>query len=286
MGQDNHGAMSPTSVRPLKPFMGRYANVILDLDGCVWIGDEALPGSVEAVTAMRQEGKRLAFVTNNAMHSEEDFVRRLWSMGFQASVEEIFTPATAVRALLADTPDWQRALVVGAPALVRAVQGAGLRVYEPDPADVHAPGDLDVVIVAAHSHLRFDDLRLATHALAGGLPLIATDGDVAYPLPGGPCPGTGAIVAALEAASGTQARVLGKPEPFLFEIALERLGPGETLVVGDRLDADIAGAQAAGLDSAIVLTGSVTGEDAAAWTPDITHVADLLGDLVLAGPAR
>lgn len=278
--------MSPTSVRALKPFMGRYANVILDLDGCVWIGDEALPGSVEAVTAMRQEGKRLAFVTNNAMQSEEDFVRRLWSLGFQASVEEIITPATAVRAVLADNPGWQRALVVGAPALVRAVQGAGVRVYEPHPADVEAPGDLDVVIVAAHARLHFDDLRLAAHALAGGLPFVATDGDVAYPLPGGPCPGTGAIVAALEAATGTQARVLGKPDPFLFRIALEHLGEGETLVVGDRLDADIAGAQATGLDSAIVLTGSVTAEDAAAWTPQITHVADLLGDLVLAGPAR
>lgn len=270
----------------LDPFMAAYENVILDLDGCIWIGDDALPGSREAVGALRAAGKRVAFVTNNAMHSEEDFVRRLWSLGFQASVDEIVTPATAVRALLAEETGWEKALVVGAPALVRAVESAGVHAYLPRPEDVEAPQDLDVVVVAAHDRLRFHELRLAAHALAREIPFVATDGDTSYPLPGGPCPGTGAMIAALTAATGVVPRTLGKPDPYLFRIALERLGDGPTLVVGDRLDADVAGAQATGLDSAVVLTGSSTAADVAAWTPPVTHVAALLGDLMLTGPAR
>jgi len=278
--------MPSTPLPTLKPFMEDYANVILDLDGCLWIGDEALPGASAAVDALRAAGKGIAFVTNNAMHSEEDFVRRLWGHGFRASVDEIVTPATAVRALLSAEEDWQRALVVGAPALVRAVEAAGVRAYVPDPADVEAPEDIDVVVVAAHDDLRFHDLRLAAHALAAGVPFVATDGDTSYPLPGGPCPGTGAVLAALTAATGVRPRVLGKPHPQLFRVALDGLGAGATLVVGDRLDADVAGAQATGLDSAVLLTGSSTERDVAAWSPPVTHVAPGLADLVLAEPAR
>jgi glycerol-1-phosphatase len=265
----------------LKPFMQDYDNVILDLDGCVWVGDEALPGSSEAVAALRQAGKGIVFLTNNAMHTEEEFVRRLWALGFQASVDEIVTPATAIRAVIEEHPDWRRALVVGAVALMRAVEAAGLDVYVPDHDDVHAPDDIDVVIVAAHDDLHFAELRLAAHALARDTPLVATDGDAAYPLPGGPCPGTGSVVALLHAATGAEATIVGKPAPYLFTVAVERLGSGRTLVVGDRLDADIAGAQGAGLDCAIVMTGADTEDAVAAWTPAVTHQAAMLGPLML-----
>jgi glycerol-1-phosphatase len=100
-------------------------------------------------------------------------------------------------------------------------------------------------------------------------------------MPDGPWPGAGPVVAAIEAGTGATARSVGKPDPQLFLTALDRLGPGRAIVVGDRLDVDAAGARAAGLDSAIVLTGATTADEASAADPAPTHVADSLGDLVL-----
>jgi HAD superfamily hydrolase (TIGR01450 family) len=264
---------------PVTALLRRYDRVLLDLDGCVWVGDEATPRAPEAVTALREGGARIAFVTNNAMLGTDEFVRKLWGLGFQASLEEVVTPGGALQHRLAERADRLRtAFVIGASPVHRHVADSGVRILN----DTDLASRADVVVVSGYEGIDYDDLRVATQALSRGAEFLASDLDPAYPMADGPWPGTGSIVAALEYATGQKAVSVGKPEPALFETALDRLGPGRALVVGDRLDADLAGAEAAGLDAAIVLTGVTTLEQAeAAREPAPVAIAATLGDLVL-----
>jgi glycerol-1-phosphatase len=261
----------------LSPALAGYDHVLLDLDGCVWLGDRPTPRAVEAVTALRSAGKGLAFVTNDGRQGEEEIVRKLWRLGFRAAREEVVTVAGAVQFLCASS-DWRSAVVIGSPALHRHVADAGLRILNStDLAPV-----ADVVIAAAHDGFHYGELREATQALLRGAALVAAGLDATFPMPDGPWPGSGPVVAALEYASGVRARNVGKPAADLFRTALDRLGPGRALVIGDRLDADVAGARAAGMDGAVVLTGATSAEQAAAADPRPAHVAATLADLVLA----
>ena len=140
-----------------------------------------------------------------------------------------------------------------------------------------------MVVVAGHDDLRFDDLTAAIQAVIGGAEMIASCRDRTFPADDGLSPGTGAIVAALEYATQRTAIAVGKPEPQIFLTALDRLEGGRTLVVGDRLESDLAGAAAAGLDGAIVLTGVADRAQAqAAEDPAPVRIADDLHSLLLA----
>lgn len=262
---------------PLTPLLSAYDHVLLDLDGCVWVGDVPTPRAVLAIDALRDAGKGIAFVTNNAMHPAEDFVRKLWGLGFRAAVEEVVTAGHVVQEILTANDDWDTAFVIGAPALHRNVRAAGLNVL----VDEDEASGADVVVVAAHESFDFAQLRTACLAVAGGAPIIASDRDASYPVNGGFWPGTGSVLAALETATGAEATVAGKPGAEIFHVALERLGPGRAIVIGDRLDADMAGATAAGIDGALVLTGTTSEAEALAWSPAPVAVAATLADLVL-----
>jgi HAD superfamily hydrolase (TIGR01450 family) len=243
---------------PLSPLFSRYDQVILDLDGCVWIGPQAVPGAPEAIATLRDAGKRVAFVTNDPRHAGEEFVRRLWGIGVQASLADVVTVGAAVQYLLAETRRGGTAFVIGTDAFCRHVADAGVRIV--NRTDLASRAEL--VVVAGTDDVDYDDLRNAVLALRRGAEFLATGRDPTYPMPDGLWPGTGAILAAVEVGSGRQAAIVGKPEPQLFFTALDRLGDGRTLVIGDRIDADIAAAQKARLDSALVLTGGATREEA------------------------
>jgi glycerol-1-phosphatase len=261
---------------PVAPALAPYDHVLLDLDGCVWVGDAPTPRAPQAVTALREAGKGIAFVTNDGRHADDDFVRKLWRLGFQASREEVVTVGGALQHVLAESGH-RSAFVVGAPAIHRHVADAGLRILNGSDLASRA----DVVVVAAHEAFHYGELRGAMQAVLRGADLICSGRDRTFPMPDGPWPGAGPVVAAIEAGTGATARSVGKPEPQLFLTALDRLGPGRALVVGDRVDVDAAGARAAGLDSAIVLTGATTAAEASAAEPPPTHVAGSLADLVL-----
>jgi HAD superfamily hydrolase (TIGR01450 family) len=265
---------------PLSPLLQRYDHALVDLDGCLWVGDEPTKRSVDAVTALRQAGKGVAYITNDSRLSGEEFVRKLWRLGFQASLEEVVTVGGALQHFLAVRGDGaSSAFVVGAPAIVRHVRDAGLRVLN---GTEFAPR-AEVVVIAGHEGFDYGELRTATQAVLRGAGLVAAGRDATFPMPDGPWPGTGAVVAAVEAATRRKAVVVGKPEAPIFETALDRLGPGRALVIGDRLDADLAGAAAAGLDSAIVLTGATSRDEAeAAKDPRPVAIAETLAELVLA----
>ena len=158
--------------------------------------------------------------------------------------------------LLAETRTGRTAFVIGSEVLHRHVAEAGLTVVNGTPRAVEA----ELVVVGGTDQFDYPLLRDAARAARHCGDLLATARDPTLPMPDGPWPGTGALVAAVEVASGQTAAVVGKPEAQLMLAALDRLGDGRTLVVGDRLDSDVAAAGAAGLDAALVLSGPGTGE--------------------------
>ncbi|HEY2161276.1 MAG TPA: HAD-IIA family hydrolase [Solirubrobacteraceae bacterium] len=263
----------------LSPLLARYDNVVLDLDGCVWVGAACTREAPQAVSQLRSAGKALAFVTNDSSHSPEDYVRKLWSLGLQASLEEVVTVGAAIQHALAAKPQ-TGVYVIGSEAMFRHVSEAGHRILN----GTGRERDAQIVVVAWHEAFSYAELRNATQAVLSGAEIIAAGRDRTFPTEDGPWPGSGAVVAALEYATGQTATVLGKPDPQIFMTAVDRLGDGRTLVVGDRLDSDLAGAHAAGLDAAIVLTGVTSSEEALeAADPAPVAVASDLHELVVGG---
>jgi HAD superfamily hydrolase (TIGR01450 family) len=260
----------------LSPLLRDYDHVLLDLDGCVWVQNEPTPNAREALAALRGGGKRIAFVTNDSRLAPEEYVRKLWALGLQASLEEIVSVGAAIQYTLAARPPVPT-FVIGSPAIFRHVADAGQRIVNATPRAARA----ELVVVAGHDGFSFAELRTATQAVLDGAEMICAGRDRTFPAADGHWPGTGAIVAALEYATEHTALSVGKPETALFETALDRVGPGRGLMVGDRLDSDLGGAAAAGLDGAIVLTGVATREQAeAAQNPAPVAIAENLFELV------
>lgn len=272
---------------PLTPLAARYDHLLLDLDGCIWVGDEVTPRAPEAVDALRAAGKGVAFVTNDARHGTDDFVRKLWRLGLRASVEDVVTVGGALQFVLNERHQGDSAYVIGADAVLEHVADAGLRVVNGTTFDSRA----DVVVVAGHERMVYDELRIATQALLRGAVFYGASRDRTYPQADGPWPGTGPILAALEYATEREPEVIGKPGPQLFLTAMDRLGAdadAKTLVVGDLLSGDVAGAHAAGLDGALVLSGATSQAeaDAAEDSHKPVAVAATLAELILTPPTR
>src|SRR5947207_7998684 len=149
---------------PLSPLLTRYDQVILDLDGCVWIGGEPTEGAADAIAALRDAGKRVAFVTNNPRRATEEYVRALWAIGVQASLADVVTVGGALQHLLAETRRGSTAFVIGRQALLDHVADAGVKVLNGTDLATRA----DLVVVAGTDDLVYDDLRLAAIALQRG----------------------------------------------------------------------------------------------------------------------
>lgn len=271
-GKDNQRAV------PLSAIVRPYDHVLLDLDGCLWVGDEATERAPDALVALREAGKGIVFLTNDTRRSPEEFVRKLWRLGFQAALDEVVTVGGALQFALAERGPGGSAFVVGSRALVDHVADAGMRIVN----NTEFASRADLVVVAGHPAFDYRELRVATQAVLRGAELIGATRDASYPMPDGPWPGNGAVLAAVETATGRTAdRIIGKPETPFYLAALDRLAPGRVLAVGDRLEIDVAGAHRAGLDSALVLSGGVTPAEAAVADPKPDHVAETLAELVL-----
>ncbi len=262
---------------PLSPLASAYDQFILDLDGCVWIGDEPTPRAVEAVEALRDAGKNVAYATNDPRSATEDYVARLWKIGIRASISDVVTVGGAVQHLLAETRSGRTAFVIGTEALRRHVADAGLKILNGTDLASRA----EVVVIGGTEELVYEDLRVASLAARRGADFLAAARDPTYPQPDGLWPGTGAILAAVEVASGQTAEIVGKPRPQLLFTALDRLGEGRTLVVGDRVDTDLTGAAAAELDAALVLSGGTKREALNGFEPEPGAVTDNLAELLL-----
>jgi HAD superfamily hydrolase (TIGR01450 family) len=256
----------------------QFDGFLIDLDGVVWIGREPVPGSAETLAALLAAGKELAFVTNNPSRPAAAYAELLRGIGVEVGPERIVTAGMVVARLAGEAAGpGGRAFVIARDPLKELIAAAGLEVVEGE-----SGRDVDVVVVSGYPGFDYDQLRTATWALADGAALVATSHDPTMPMPGGYWPGTGAILAAVETASGRTAEIGGKPERHLFELALEAIGPpARVAMVGDRLDSDIAGGRAAGLATVLALTGSSSRAEAEASDPGPDHVVENLAGLLL-----
>ena len=250
-----------------------YDVILLDLDGVLYRWPEPIPGAAEAVAALRKAGKRIAFVTNNSSRTPAQVVERLASVGVDADRAEVVSSALVTATILAERGIGS-AFVIGEEGLVEALTDAGIGV-------VDSSERVDAVVVGFDRGADYTMLKEASVLVQRGVALVASNADPSFPAPGGESwPGAGALLAAIETTTGTRGEVFGKPEAPLFERALAAAGGGRALVVGDRLDTDIAGASRLGWDSALVLTGDARPEDveSSSWKP--TFVVDDLSGLV------
>jgi len=263
---------------PIASHVDAYDHLLVDLDGTLWVEDEPVPGAARALQTAREAGKGVAFLTNDPAHHPEEYVRKLWRLGFQAALDEVVTVGAAVQYMLAGSGRGGTAFVIGGASMIRHVTEAGLRVVNGTPFASRA----EVVVVSGHREFDYGHLRTAIQAVVRGARLIGTSRDPTFPMGDGPWPGSGAVLAAVEVGSGRQAdAIAGKPEPAMYATALDRLGAGRALVIGDRLEIDVVGAHRAGLDSALVLTGGAPHTAVDAVDPTPTHVAESFATLLL-----
>jgi HAD superfamily hydrolase (TIGR01450 family) len=235
--------------------------LIVDLDGVVWIGPQAVPGSVAAITELRARGVRLVFLTNDPRGSRAEYAARLVALGVQVDQSDVVTAGSALASFIREQEHGgEPTFAIGSRSLQRELAEAGLELLAGDEGR-----DAAIVAVGGHDQFAYDELRIATQALRRGARLYAAGRDATFPMPDGPWPGTGSIVAALEVAGGTTAVAVGKPEPYIFGIARSLLSDCRSVaIVGDNLAADIVGGKRAGLTTILVLTGTSGRDDVAA----------------------
>jgi 4-nitrophenyl phosphatase len=247
-------------------------HLIVDMDGVLYRGDTPLPCLREFFAFLRQRPVPFILATNNSTRTPQEIVRKLAGMGVEVFPSEVLTSGQATARFLAkECPLGTRVHVFGMPSLRQAIEEEGFVLADEDVAIVVASMDRDVT---------YEKLKRATLLIRGGARFVATNRDPTYPSQEGLIPGTGSMIAALEVASGVEARAIGKPEPTMFQLAMVQMGamPETTATIGDRLDTDILGGQRAGLMTICVLSGSSTRAEAEAFGPDFIFedIADLL----------
>jgi 4-nitrophenyl phosphatase len=250
--------------------LSRYNAVLLDMDGVLYRGQAPLPGVNELLALFERRGIVYACVTNNAMLTQDQYEAKLAAMGIRIPGARIVTSPIATRRYLeTQAPRGTPAYYVGMEGLRAALFDDGYFVL-----DERRPR---FVVVGLDMEATYAKLRTACLAIRAGARFIGTNGDTTLPTEEGIVPGAGSFLALLRAATDVEPFVIGKPAPTMLHAAVGLLGadPRRTLVVGDRLDTDIAGARAAGLASALVLTGVTT--------PEALERSDLKPDAVYAG---
>jgi len=233
-----------------------YDAALFDLDGVVYLGPAAVPGAADGIRALRQHGVRVGFVTNNAARPPVAVAEHLEDLGVPADVVDIVTSAQAgARMLAAHLPAGATVLIVGTPALAAEVAAVGLSPV------MEANDTPDAVIQGYDPTMTWPRLDVACRAIQGGALWFATNTDSTRPTDTGLVPGAGAQIAAVQVAVRPAPLVAGKPYPPLLQETVRRLGSGRPIFVGDRIDTDIMGANAVGMDSLFVFTGAHTKAD-------------------------
>ena len=252
--------------------------VVCDLDGVVYRGDEPIEGSVDALGRLREAGIRVLYCTNNSRSTVAQYVKKLTGLGIAVEAEDIVTSASVTAEEL-QRRDYagRTAIVVGGEGIREALGSVCISVKD-DPAVTRS----DLVVVGYDPGFTYQAMARAATAVRDGAVFIATNRDATFPGSSGMLPGAGALVAAIETASGGKAEPMGKPHRPMLDALQRRLdGAQRILVVGDRPDTDLAGARDRGWRSVLVLTG-VTPSSAVdrveprpdAVAPDLAAVAD------------
>ena len=231
--------------------MSRIRALLFDMDGVLYKGDEILAGVLESLSYFEQSGRSILYVTNNATRTPAMFVDKLAGMGIVAREDQILTSAEATGGWMArNAPVGSKVQLIGQAGVWSAMLAHGFK-----PAN--KPQDAEYVVVGMDFHLDYRKCADATLAITAGAKFIATNEDATFPSEEGEIPGAGSIVALIRTATGVDPEVIGKPYPGMFEEAMARLqlDAGSCLMVGDRFETDIQGAQALSMWTAGVCTG-------------------------------
>ena len=246
-----------------------YDVALLDLDGVVYVGADAVPGVPEVLAAARAGGMRLGFVTNNAARTPDDVAEHLTALGVPARSDDVITSSQAAATVVAELlHPGARVLPVGGPGVAAALTAAGLLVV------TRAEDDPAAVVQGYGREVGWVQLSEAIVAVRNGARHVATNLDATIPSPRGPLPGNGAMVGIVSTITGQAPLVTGKPDPAMHAECVRRTHARRPLVVGDRLDTDIEGARRAGAASLLVFTGVTDPGTLLAARPD--HRPDLL----------
>ena len=243
--------------------------LIMDMDGVLYRGNQALPGGREFLAWLDERGVGYLMLTNNSVRTPQGWGEKMAALGMPVAGDRIMTAAQATAAHLRKlAPQGGSVYIIGGRGLADAVlvDSGGLFTLN----DRHP----DFVLVGLDPEFTYEKMKRGCQAIRAGAKFIASNPDTTFPAEEGVAPGAGAIVASLVACTSVEPLVIGKPEPVAFELALERMGAdrGATAMLGDRLDTDILGGQRAGMTTIMVMTGISTAEELAAssYKPDYT----------------
>ncbi|WNV77578.1 HAD-IIA family hydrolase [Geodermatophilus sp. DSM 44513] len=227
-----------------------YDVALLDLDGVVYVGPEAVPGVPGALAAARAAGMRLGFVTNNASRTPEEVAAHLTDLAVPAAPTDVITSSQAAATVVAQRLGaGARVLPVGGPGVAAALRAAGLTVVS------RAEDGPRAVVQGYGRDVGWTELAEAVVAVRGGAEHVATNADATIPSARGPLPGNGALVGVVSGVTGRPPLVTGKPDPAMHAECLRRTAARRPLVVGDRLDTDVEGGRRAAAATLLVLSG-------------------------------
>jgi 4-nitrophenyl phosphatase len=238
-------------------------HLIIDMDGVLYLGDHPMPRLCEFFAFLRERNIPFILATNNSTRTPQEYVDKLAGMGVMVSPNEILVSGQATARFLArEYPTGTRVHVFGMPALKQAMTDEGF---------ILADEEVQLVVASMDRTVTYEKLKRATLLIRGGARFIATNLDPTNPSEEGLIPGTGSMIAALATASETEPTVIGKPEPIMYQLAMEQMGARHetTAAIGDRVDTDILGGKRAGLTTICVLSGSSTRAEAEAVETDL-----------------
>jgi HAD superfamily hydrolase (TIGR01450 family) len=223
----------------------RFDAFLFDLDGVVYLGDKLLPGSEEALSRLREAGKEIRFLTNDPRPTRAQVCRRLAAMGVEVGTEEVITSGWVTANYLLQN-GVETAYVIGSRGLASEIGVVGVEVVDTGPCEA--------VVVGSDEHVSYSHIRKASRYIFEGARFVATNADGSFPSPKGPLPGTGAIVEAVRVTTDEKPLVVGKPFPPMYDMALKGLSSARdrTVMIGDTLDSDIAGANRAEISAVLV----------------------------------
>lgn len=256
----------------------RIKALILDMDGVLWKADAPIGDLPATFQRIKSRGWKYVFATNNGTKTPEQYAEKLRELGVDAEPWQVVTSALGVAHMLAQKcPNGTKVFMIGEDGVYQALQEKGFEVLPVVDAQ-----DAQVVVMGIDRAITFDKMREATLLVRRGVPFYGTNPDKTFPTPRGEIPGAGAWISVVTIATDVEPIYAGKPYPFMMELSLEILGSKkeETLVVGDRLETDIAAGQAVGCPTALVLSGVATLEQANQWKPKIDIIANDLSDLI------
>lgn len=252
--------------------------LILDMDGVLWTDTSPIGDLPQIFTRIQELNLKVALATNNSTRTVNQYAERLWGFGVTIEPWQIITSSLAVVDMMShQLPVGSPIFVIGEQGLVDALKKANFELLS-----IEYASKADAVVMGLDKEINFEKMREATLLVRSGKPFFATNPDLTFPTSRGQIPGAGAWISVIVAASGIQPTYAGKPYPYILELALQRLGTARefTYVIGDRLETDIAGGQALGCPTGLVLSGVSTRITAEAWLPKVDIIADSLSSII------